>query len=240
MKKIFIAFFVLLFQSSFSFADLSIDLTEIHKLTVAKEYEKALSGMQTYFEETRKVQNLSAVRLSFGLSTWANLGAAYPPAQKALDDISKKLQERVNAGKADSDEIHEYVAINKYTNNSERTIESFEITDKQYPQQTRSFFIYAKDVIISAQRYDLLKKYYSDPIADFEQLRWHREMDISQLRKGKSYYSLEKINTDFNKKISELVSLSISIGLTEEANEVKLRADDYMKHYTTGKFVAKE
>jgi hypothetical protein len=240
MKKIFIALLILSFHATFSVAEPSVDLTEIYKLTAAKEYEKALSSMQTYFEETRKTPYLSAVRLSFGLSTWASLGAVYPPALKALDDMSKKLQERVNAGKADSDEIHEYISINSYTNNNERTIKSFEIIDKQFPQQSSTFFIFAKNVIVSAKRDDLLKKYMTDPIADYEQIRSRRELDMSQSRKGKAYYSLEKTNTDFNKEVDELVSLTMSIGLNDEANEIKLRAADYMKHYATGKFVSKE
>lgn len=240
MKKIFIAVLILSFHSSFSFAEPEFNLTEIYELTAAKDYDKALSRMQSYFEETRNVPHMGAVRLSFGLSTWASLGAVYPPALKALIDMSTKLQERVDSGQATTEELHEYISINSYTNNNDRTIKSFEIIDRQFPQQSSTFFIFAKTVIVNSKRYDLLKKYMIDPIADYEQIRSRRELDMANDRKGKPFYPLETVNANFNKEVDDLVSLAITIGLTDQAKEIKLRAADYMEHYATGKFVSKK
>ena len=52
-----------------------------------KKYEEALEAHEKFFAES-KGTSLSAVRTSFGLSNWAELGKVYPPAQKALVEMA--------------------------------------------------------------------------------------------------------------------------------------------------------
>lgn len=228
MNKIITSIFAILLFAQGSLAQPGEnDLSEIYVLIGEKKYAEALAAHQKYFKNSKGTSS-SAVRLSFGLGSWAELGKVYPPAHMALAQLATERKNIIYAGKAEFDLFHEYTSINSYIDRQDESVETFLYVEKHYPTQVQEFYPLVEDILIAKKQYDILKKYAGDPIYTFEDLRNSREYSLSQLRKNHNGYSLEKINAEFDQKYKTLLETTEKIGSNEEAAELKRRYDDYM------------
>lgn len=229
MKRIIV---LMMFAFLFSHSSLAKvddnELSKIYTLVADKKYAEALAAHQQYFKDA-KGTSYAAVRLSFGLASWADLGKAYPPAHMALVQLAVERKAIIHAGTADFDTLQEYVSINSYINRQNDSVETFLFVSKKYPEQAQHFYSLVKDILIANERYDIVKKYADDPILEFENLRFQREHSLGYLRKKSEAYTLEQINSDFDKKYQALLKTAEKIGLYDEAEEIKRRYDGYMK-----------
>ena len=229
MNKFVASILVVLLCSQIAFAQVGEDdLSKIYALMVDEKYPEALAAHQKYFKDS-KGTSASGVRLSFGLSSWAELGKVYPPAHMALAQMATERKNSIYAGKADFGMFQEYSSINSYIDRQDESVETFLYVEKHYPAQTQDFFPLIEDTLISKKQYDIIKKYARDPILEFENLRNRREYSLSYLRKDSNNYSLDQINTDFDQRYKVLLETTEKIGLNEEAAEIKRRYDGYMK-----------
>lgn len=229
MSKIIISIFAMLLFAQSTFAQVGEDdLSKIDTLIEEKKYAEALAAHQKYFNDS-KGTSYSGVRLSFGLSSWAELGKTYPPAHMALAQLATERKNIIHAGKADFDVFHEYTSINSYINRQDESIETFLYVEKHHPQQVQRLYPLVEDILIAKKQYDIIKKYASDPIYEFEGLRNNRERSLSQLRKKQPGYTLEQINAEFDQKYKTLLETTEKIGMPEEAAELKRRYDSYIR-----------
>ncbi|HSC67698.1 MAG TPA: hypothetical protein VLC79_08410 [Cellvibrio sp.] len=228
MKKFISSIFTMLLFVQSAFAQVGDDdLSKIYQLMNDKKYPEALAAHQAFFKDS-KGTSLTAVRLSFGLANWAELGKVYPPAQAALAKMAAERKNAIYAGATDFDVFHEYTSINSYLNQSDESIETFLYVEKHFPKQVQTFYPLVEDILIAQKRYDIVKKYANDAIYEFENLRHYRENSLSQLRKGQAGYTLQQINADFDRKYKVLLETTEKIGQQEEASELKRRYDAYM------------
>lgn len=229
MKNLMAIFILLFLFSSYTFASVEEDdLSRIYVLINEKKYEEALEAHKKYFKDS-KGTSAAGVRLSFGLSSWAELGKVYPPAHMALLQMAAERKDLIYSGKAEFDDFQEYESINSYINRQGDTIETFFYLEKHFPQQAQRLFPLVEDLFVAKKQYEVIKKYAGDPIYEFENLRNRREYSLSQLRNKSMGYSLTQINTEFNEKYQTLLETTEQIGLLEEADELKRRYDGYMK-----------
>lgn len=228
MQKLISSIFAILLFVQSSFAQVGDDdLSKIYQLMNDKKYPEALVAHQAFFKDS-KGTSLAAVRLSFGLASWAELGKVYPPAHSALEKLAAERKDAIYSGASDFDVFHEYTSINSYLNQSDESIETFLYVEKHFPKQTITFYPLVADVLIAKKRYDIVKKYADDAIYQFESLRYYRENSLSQLRKGQAGYSLQQINAEFDQKYKVLLETTEKIGQQDEATELKRRYDTYM------------
>src|SRR4051812_9051491 len=98
-------------------------LNEALTLTKQGKYEEALQKHLWFHENALKHDKaLAAVRLSFALSDWVELGKKYPKARKALVAIRDKNTKSVSEGKGNFDLFMEIAAINRYLNERAKTV----------------------------------------------------------------------------------------------------------------------
>lgn len=229
MKNLIILIFTTLLFMQGAFAQVGADdLSKIDQLMSEKKYTEALAAHQKYFKDS-KGTSYSGVRLSFGLSSWAELGEVYPPAHMALAQMATKRKNIIYAGNADFDVFQEYTSINSYIHRQDESIETFLYVEKNYPQQVQRLYPLVEDILIAKKEYDIIKKYAGDPIFEFEDLRNNRERSLSQLRKKQNGYTLEQINAELDQKYKTLLETTEKIGMQDEAAELKRRYDGYMR-----------
>jgi hypothetical protein len=211
------------------YAEGSFDgLQDIQKLEAEHKYPEALAAYKKYFEESKFISSMGGVRLSFGLSAWAEFGEKYPPAKAVLFHMSDERKKQLLGGEGDFDVFQEYNAINRYVGRDSDTLNTFIEIDKRYPEQAKQFFIVANDLLVRKKRYDLLKKYLQDPIYDYEGLRNSREYNLGQFRKNPTQGNLNAINEEFTQRVQTLIETTEKIGMQDEAKEIKARYDAYM------------
>lgn len=230
MKKIATFFIVILVSVNFAWAQGTMDdLQNIRKLTQEKKYPEALAAHQQFFEASRSASGMGGVRLSFALYDWIDLGKAYPPAMDALNDLSASHRKIILEGKSDFDMFHEYKAINEVLSKNKETVETFVELETKFPKQSEHYYLAMKDILVQEEQLDVIARNANDPIYEYERLRNNREHSLSQLRKNNTSYSLKSINKDFESDVKKLVDVTLKIGMRDEAEEIKRRAETYMK-----------
>jgi hypothetical protein len=229
MKKLLISIILFFMSTHLSFAEVDNDyLQKINKMVADKQYSQALDAYKYFFEESKNSSGMGGVRVSFALSSWAELGKVYPPAYDALVKMSNDRKTTILAGKGTFNLFQEYESINSYINKNNETLETFLFVHKNFPSQAPDFYVVSRELIIEAKQYDLVKIYTEDLIYAFESLRNRREYDLSQFRKDPKAYSLEYINSELESKTKKLINLANQIGMTEEATEIKNRYSVYI------------
>nr|WP_324257540.1 hypothetical protein [Cellvibrio fontiphilus] len=229
MKKIIITLLATFLFSNNSIAE--VDLAYLHnidKLVAEKKYQQALEAHQYFFEESKKSSGMGGVRVSFALASWTQLGSVYPPALIALSKISSDHKTSILSGKGSFYIFQEYQAINSYIGKNNETLETFLEADRKFPTQAKDYYLSVKELLISAGKFDIIKKYLNDPIYEYELIRNERERALSQLRQKVAGYNVESINSEFQVKVKALLEVTRKIGLTEEAKEIKRRSDSYI------------
>ncbi|UTF61092.1 hypothetical protein [Gilvimarinus sp. DA14] len=207
------------------------DMQKIHSLVEQEKYAEALSMHQVYFAESRDAEGQFGVRLSFALADWAKLGELYPPAMTALQNIAAEHKEQLLDGRGDFDMMMEFASINEYIGDPRATIEVFRAVDQAYPEQSRSLFFAVREELFAQQEYQLIHKFVEDPIYAFEQARNHRELRLSQARKGKYKMDLFQMDKVYSRSVHELLQMTESLGLIEDYDEIKKRHKAYMDLY---------
>ena len=227
IATLFIAFFV---SVNIAWAQGTMeDLENIRQLTQEKKYPEALAAHQQFFEASRGTSGMGGVRLSFALSDWAYLGSVYPPALYALNNLSAGHRKKILEGKSDFGVFQEYAAINEYINKNEETVETFLEIEKKYPETSKSYYPMLKEQLVAQGQIEAVARNANDPIYEYENLRNQREYSLSQLRSGSSYYNLKSINAEFERRVNDLVEITLKIGMKDEAEEIERRAAAYIK-----------
>jgi hypothetical protein len=149
-------------------------LDEAQRDTAAGRYEDALAKFVWFHEHALEVQPaMSGVRLSFALTYWAELGAAYPPAKEKLRSERDRAGDEARSAADPHMPFGDFAAINKTLGEDGTTADLFADFDANAPEKAVKVYIYAEPALIRAKRYALCGKYIDADrsFARFVQLR---------------------------------------------------------------------
>ncbi len=203
----------------------------------AKRYDIALAKHVWYHENVESIQpSQSAVRLSFALSEWYDLGLEYPPALEVLRSIRDNLEKQVLRGEDIGRRFHDFAAINRVLDESSKTTKAFAALDSQSPKAAKSAFHFAKRDLLANEAYALYAKHV-DNMRGYELIS--QTVDAIQHRSNESPQEGEDpISQDllehFHSEAANIVAVLTMTDRKEEAAKVaelfKLKLDDEQFH----------
>ena len=145
-------------------------LQEAQADAAARRYEDALAKHVWYHQNALKIQPAQyGVRLSFALSDWAKLGAAYPPALKKLESIRDEDTATIRDGKGSRELFHDISSINATLKEEVKTKDLFVWLDSKKPDLAKQAYNVAQPALIKAKEYRVCGRYI-DPDKSYEQI----------------------------------------------------------------------
>jgi hypothetical protein len=153
-------------------ADLEGWLDQAHSHAKAGRYAEALELHQRYHERSREVTSLFGVRLSFALSSWADLARRHPPAMVALRATRDAAADRLRAATQGYDahsahpvhaDFAEVVAISTRLEDEQYSADLFAELDQGAPAVAADCWAAARSLLVRAQRFDLARRYLGEP-----------------------------------------------------------------------------
>jgi hypothetical protein len=178
-------------------------LQEAKSDAAAGRYSEALVKHVWFHQNALKYKpGLYGVRLSFALSAWAELGAAYPPALQKLKSIRDETAKSIPEGKGSREAFHDVESINKTLGEDSKTKDLFIWLHSNSPNVAKKVFDLAQPALIKAKEYRLCGTYI-DADASFEKL-------LSLYRENKRMAQDPK----FGKRLEEFGKKSFSNGTT--------------------------
>jgi serine/threonine protein kinase len=148
---------------------------EANELRAKGEYQAALDRYLWYWNHALEYEpGLSAVRLSFLLSDWVELGRRYPKAKQALLDTRARDTQLLLAGGGDFDVFMELSNINRSLQDEDATYEAFNKLRQRNPTLAWQCFLVAERLLVKHGDYALCLEYVGDPEAAFDRIcqRW--------------------------------------------------------------------
>jgi hypothetical protein len=138
--------------------------------TAAKRYEDALAKHVWFHHNALKHEPaLGAVRLSFALSYWHELGNVYPPALAKLKEIRDEAKKSVKHGENVRESFGDLAAINKTLEEESHTKDTFAWLDTHNREAAKKVFDLAQPALIKAKAYQMCGKYL-DPKKSFPRM----------------------------------------------------------------------
>jgi hypothetical protein len=201
-------------------------LQEAHNDTRAKRYELALRKHVWFHEHALAVNpSLHAVRLSFALSYWLELGRKYPPALTKLKEIRDASQKKVMAGKETRESFEDLASINEQLGELSKTKEVFEALHAKDPKIAKEVFDLAQSSLIKYKEYKLVGKYISpkeDLASMSEFYRLNKRLAAADASFGEQ--QLDFANKSFANDATTLVAILVVNDRAKEANEIATAA----------------
>lgn len=208
----------------------SADLQAIRRLIAERKFEEALQKHLWFHEESKTSPGMGGVRLSFALAQWLDLGREYPPALDALKSVRDENAAKLLDGGGDFREFHDFSAINRVLQESERTYRLFVVLDANHPEVAKRCFDVALDLIVAHENYALFAKYGGDPIERYERIRQLREGGLkmaAQNPKLDNEQYRQFRDKAFEDKTVQLIRILRALERLDEAREIQRRALAY-------------
>jgi len=195
-------------------------------------HEMALAKHLWYHEHALDLQpSLSAVRLSFALGSWLELGESYPPALEKMKQVRDEVEKRIR----DEDRVrvrfgdfHEFVAFNRTLREEQRTAQTFEWLDETDPEDAKRVFNVAKPALIKQKAYKLYEKYVN-PERDLARIgeSYKRGLKLAIERFGDQHreYTDNKLLND----TTTLVAILVLNDRSAEAADIAEKAKTFVK-----------
>ena len=211
--------------------DMSAYRQETSKLEKKGKYAEALERHIWFHDNVLKHDEaMYGVRLSFALGEWLDLGEVYSPAREAFIEMRDKKTQMLLNGKGGSAEFSDVHAFNRSLDEQEKTVELFDHIDQHRQDIADSCWIFAKDILFEAKRYDLAKKYMPDLMHEFRDARnmYERHVEMSKDPRFADGEILEFGNNTFVKDILMLIEVAVSIGDVNAALEIQEKSHRYL------------
>jgi hypothetical protein len=127
-------------------------------------YAEALAH-HLWFHENSLAEDpaLSAVRLSFAVGYWAELGRVYPPALDALRAARDRPRNRLLAGTGDWEAFAEVAAVDEALGEPHATHDLFRRLDSAHPALAHECRNVALPVLVEQGDHELARRYLGDP-----------------------------------------------------------------------------
>ncbi|WP_340678224.1 hypothetical protein [Paraglaciecola sp.] len=208
-----------------------IDLSQLRSNTNKdmqnKDYAMALAKRVWFHQHALEVnEHYSAVRLSFGLMDWAELGKVYPPAKTLLRYLANYAKSTLmNKPKEAYSLIHEYVSINRVLERTDQSLSFFNWLDNHHPETAARNFHIFQDVLTQHEQFSLYNKYLN-PNVDFSQMVSTYVWSKDARKRGvygdteKSQKMLEFDTKTFIYNVSRLVAILVINGRSAETENI--------------------
>ncbi len=206
-------------------------LEEVNADKRAANYSTALEKHIWFHENANRIDpSQSAVRLSFGLGSWLELGEKYPPAlvkmRETRDAVEAKIRDP-NRIRVSFDDFHEFTAFNDSLRDQERTVELFKWLDEVEPEDAARVYGISEAALIKEKEYEICGKYVN-PVKDAGRICDSYERGVEWTpRFGNEYL---KVKEDmFVDKSALLIEILVRNDRTAEAKEASDRLIKFAK-----------
>jgi hypothetical protein len=205
-------------------------MTAIERLRFARNsflegrYPEALLDFVWFHENALAERpSLYGVRRSSALADWAELGRAYPPAMKALEDTRDRTVAVVRQGDGSRSAFIDVVAINEYLNSTSATYSLYLALMNDQPELAAACAQDALPSIVAAEDYRLAAQLVPAPET---LIRKESSILNYQIRMLK-FHSYSRAPTrwayvcNFVAEIQLLLKIQVGIGAHREAARLK-------------------
>jgi tetratricopeptide (TPR) repeat protein len=145
---------------------------EANELKAKGEYQAALDRYLWYWNHALEYEPaLSAVRLSFLLSDWVELGQRYPKAKQALLDIRTRDTQLLLGGGGDFDVFMELSNLNRSLQDEDATYDAFNKLRQRNPTLAWQCFLVAERLLVKHGDYAVCLEHVGDPEVAFDRIR---------------------------------------------------------------------
>jgi hypothetical protein len=207
-------------------------------------YEAALTKYVWFHEHALDTQpSLYAVRLTYALTDWYDLGQLYPPALERLKQTRDQAEKQVAEHQGDVFEaFNDMLSINELLGNEDRTVESFILLDKDAPDVARRAYHVVQPALIRSKNYTLCGRYL-EPDRDFRRMVDTYTLNVtSARRRGLSYtaqheqakYADDRLTED----VATLIALLAVNDRKPEADSIAKQAKGVSKNADRDKVIA--
>jgi hypothetical protein len=202
-------------------------LDEAEADTAAGRYEDALSKHEWFHRNALKHEPaLYGVRLSFALSDWAKLAAAYPPALEKLKSIRDEAAANIRAAKASFNAFHDFTSINNYLKEDDKTKELFVWVDANNPSLAKKVYDLAQPTLIQAKEYAVCGKYINpDPRRILDSYRSIKGMAQDGRFDKTSPGEVKKLQEHAEKNLKNQTAILVALLVLNERNADRLAAE---------------
>lgn len=217
-------------------------LSDTRALIKKGDYQEALKRCIWFHEHVLEYNKaMAGVRRSFALSDWKSLGKVYKPATDSLIAIrDRKTAQLINYG-TPRDLFADISAINRTLEQTFKTIELFETLREKQPEGILTYWIYAKDALFAAKRYDIIRKYIGNPVREFSIVEDMYRLNSSHYKNpkiGKANFIAYNENSFVEKSI-QLIQFALSVGDEKAAIEIQQKALKIVEDYRLRDAIAK-
>ena len=197
-------------------------------------HEDALREFQWFHAHALEERpSLYGVRLSFALSAWAELGAVYPPARQALEEVRERDTALLLAGQAGFQLFHDVASINETLGERERTHALFARLIDIAPELAQSCFNIALPSIIASADFELAERMLPEP-AQF--VREQCDMLLRVFRHRRKRFTepphFTHMIDHYARDVGMLITMLEGRGRRSEAARIRTLAADLI-HVTT-------
>jgi hypothetical protein len=241
MKSLLSLIIVLLLSACTNGQDMQKYLSDTKQMVKDRNYKEALDRYIWFHDHALEYnQAMSGVRLSFALADWNALGKVYPPATAAMVQIrDKKTKQVIDSGS--SSLFSDVEAINRTLGENDKTIQLFETVTKAHPDEAKIDWMYAKDVLFKAKRYDIIQQYVGNPVREFatvEGMYQTTSAAYSMMKMPSTVAMAKSYNENsFVEKSIQLMEFAIWMGDIKSAQEIKEKAMAVVEDYRLKNFV---
>lgn len=196
--------------------------------TKAGRYEDALAKQVWYHENAMQIQPaLTAVRLSFALMNWLELGEAYPPALERMKQVRDETEKRIRDEekvRIRFEDFHDFVALNRTLREEERTVELFQWVDENDQEDAQRVFDVSKPALIKQQAFELCGKYI-EPEQDIKRIDRNYTLGLKMAKDRFGDSHRQFVEKKFINDVTTMAALLIKDGRIDEATEVTSQAE---------------
>jgi hypothetical protein len=226
MKTLLLVISSFLCASCFA-QDMQQYLKDTRQMVQEKKYPEALERMIWFHDHALEHEPaMVGVRLSFALSDWKRLGSIYPPALTALKEMRDNKTKAILDSNASPKFLADVVALNRTLNENNKSIALFETIEKMDNSKAKSCWLWINEVMFDAKRYDIVKKYISNPVNEFSQVKSLFDLTNSVEKNdsinGRRIQALR--SNRFVQRILQLIDYSIAITDLKSAKEIQEKA----------------
>jgi len=164
----------------------------------------------------------SAVRLSFALSQWLELGEVYPPALAKMKEFRDAAEARIRDPeivRVRFPDFQEFASFNEKLREQERTWKVFQWLDQTDQEDAQRMFRVAKDSLLKQQDYALYGKYIN-PWSDTKKFaeNYRRLLQFADTKQDE--ISRDYAERKFLEETATLVAVLVKLDRAEEAQQV--------------------
>lgn len=177
--------------------------------------------------------NFYSVRLTFAIAYWVELAKKYPKAKKALFETRDKKTNLIMSNNGNLELYRDVHAINKYLEESDKTIKLFIHLhqSKEGKMLANVIYPYIQTELVEHQKYKICDSYLKDPIDTANKyITVHKKNMATYKNKdwaGEEY--LRSINNSFINDIATIIEILKANNRNDELNNVIDFATNYMQ-----------